>query len=274
MGYEESINKQYGKSNLGAQILDTLRSKGIDTAKEIQETLAPIEELHLRGMSATLELIQESGLTKNMNVLDVGCGIGGSTRILVSKVGCKVIGIDLCEEFCRAAGLINEHLGYADNIEIHQGDALDMPFANGTFDVIFIQHVLMNIENKNQLFSEVYRLLRPKGRLALNTICAGSISPVYFPVIWANNPSISFLLPPKKLRQLIRNSGFKELLWRDDKKKVLKEIEVRRSKPPSNKPRPISLDLIVANTREKWKNIVLNLKEERIVVIQGVFERI
>ena len=272
MKYEEAINNQYGKSNLGAQILATLKSKGFDTAQKIRDVLAPIEELHLRGRRATLELAKEVNLNKNMKVLDVGCGIGGSSRTLVSNFGCNVTGIDLCEEFCRAAELINERLGYSNTIDIQQGDALDMPFNSSSYDSVFIQHVLMNIENKERLISEIFRLLRPKGRLALNTICAGSVNPIHFPVIWANNPSISFLRSPNELRQVLVTSGFKELLWRDDTKKVLEEIQTMRSKPPSNKPRPISLALIVNDTREKWKNIVRNLKEGRIVVIQGVFE--
>lgn len=273
MGYEETINEQYGQSNLGTKILSQLKSNGIENVNSIQESLAPIEELHLRGRRATLELAQEANLNENMNVLDIGCGFGGSARALVSNFKCKVTGIDLCETFCSAADLINEHLGYADNIKIQKGNALDMPFNNNSFDIIFIQHVLMNIKNKERLMSEIYRLLRPGGRLALNTVCAGSVYPIHFPVIWANTPDISFLLSPNELRQLIGTNGFKELLWRDDTKKVLEEIQIMRSRPPSNKPRPISLDLIVANTREKWKNIVSNLKEGRIVVIQGVFER-
>jgi ubiquinone/menaquinone biosynthesis C-methylase UbiE len=270
--YEEAINTQYGQSDLGIKILGVLQREGIDSTKLIQEALAPIEELHLRGRRATLELAQEANINKNLKVLDVGCGIGGSSRTLVSNYGCIVTGIDLCEEFCRAADLINERLGYSDNIDIKQGDALDMPFINSSFDSVFIQHVLMNIENKERLISEVYRLLRPKGRLALNTICAGSVNPIHFPVIWANNPSISFLRSPNNIRQLLVTSGFKELLWRDDTKKVLEEIQTLRSKPPSNKPRPINLGLIIQDTSKKWKNIVRNLKEGRIVVIQGIFE--
>ena len=273
MEYEEAINNQYGKSNLGAQILTTLKSKGFDTNKKIQDVLAPIEELHLRGRRATLELAHEVGLNENMKVLDVGCGIAGSSRTLVSNFGCNVTGIDLCEEFCRAAELINEHLGYSNNIDIQQGDALDMPFNSSSYDSVFIQHVLMNIENKKRLISEIFRLLRPKGRLALNTICAGSVNPIHFPVIWANNPSISFLCSPNELRQILVTSGFKELLWRDDTNRALEEIQTMRSKPSSNKPRPISLDLIVNDISRKFKNIIRNLKEGRIVVIQGVFER-
>ena len=274
MEYKKAINDQYGQSDLGTKILAALHSNGIDTTKLIQETLAPFEELHLRGRSSTIELAQEVGLTEKMNVLDIGCGIGGSARTLVSKFGCNVTGIDICDDFCRAADLINGRLGYTDNIEIRQGNALDMPFNNSSFDAIFIQHVLMNIKNKERLISEIFRLLRPKGRLALNTICKGSVNPVHFPVIWANNPSISYLLPQNDLRQLFGDCGFKEILWRDDTKRVLEEIQTMRSKPHSNKPRPISLDLIIPDARRKWKNIVRNLKEGRIKVIQGIFERV
>jgi SAM-dependent methyltransferase len=273
MEYEKAINDQYGQSNLGSKILAVLQSKGIDTTKLIQEALAPIEELHLRGRTATMELAQEVGLNENMKVLDVGCGIGGSTRVFVSNFGCNVTGIDLCEEFCRAAVLINNRLGYTDNIEIRQGNALDMPFDNSSFDIIFIQHVLMNIENKERLISEIYRLLRPLGRLALHTILAGSVNPIHFPVFWANNPSISFLILPDDLRQIIGENGFRELSWKDITKKVIEGIEERRSKDRSNKPIPINIGLIHTDFGKKRKNITRNLREGRMVVIQGVFER-
>ena len=148
-----------------------------------------------------------------------------------------------------------------------------MPFGDDSFDVIFIQHVLMNIENKAQVFSEVYRLLHPKGRLAINTICAGTLKPIYYPVIWANDSSISFLLSPEELREVINRSGFKEVIWRDNTKKVLEEIQMRRSKSSSNKPLPIKLEIIVPESRRKFRNMVSNLEEGRISVIQGVFER-
>ena len=143
MEYEEAINNQYGKSNLGTLILATLQSKGIDTAKKIQDVLAPIEELHLRGRRATLELAHEIGLNENMKVLDIGCGIGGSARTLFSNFRCNVTGIDLCEEFCRAADLINERLGYSNNIEIQQGDALDMPFNDNSYTHIIPKFLLL-----------------------------------------------------------------------------------------------------------------------------------
>lgn len=276
MDYEKAINEQYGQSNLGTKILSVFKSNGIESKDLIQETLAPTEELHLRGRKATLELAQEVNLNKNMKVLDIGCGLGGSARTLVSNYGCNVTGIDLNEEYCRAANLINELLGCIDNIEIWKGNALDMPFDDSSFDVIFIQHVSMNIKNKERLIFETFRLLRPGGRLAIHTICAGPVEPMYFPVFWADDPSINFLPSPNEFRQLISKHGFKELLWREDTKTVLEEIQIRRSNRPSTKPQPISSEiwnLIHSDPQEKWKNGVLNLKEGRTVLFQGVFER-
>ncbi|GAH06914.1 unnamed protein product, partial [marine sediment metagenome] len=136
------------------------------------------------------------GLNENMKVLDVGCGIGGSSRTLVSNFGCNVTGIDLCEEFCRAAELINERLGYSNNIEIQQGDALDMPFNDNSYDIIFIQHVLMNIENKERLISEIFRLLRPKGSNLFFAIDTFGSYPSVTQVCFGNGASVAKTSPP------------------------------------------------------------------------------
>jgi len=275
MNYEEAINAQYGKLDLGKKILAILERDNLDVAEFSKDILAPIEELHLHGRTATMELAKGVDLNENMRVLDVGCGIGGPARALASKFGCHITGLDLSKEYCHAAQIINERMGLNNNIEIQRGNALDMPFGNAIFDLVLMQHILMNIENKEHLFSQVNRVLSLKGRLAFYTICAGSITPIHFPVIWANSPDINFLLTARELRQLVSNHGFRELSWIDDTKKILDGIQQARNKPqPKN---PIRFDLIssiVGDVSKKWKNIIRNLKEERIVVIQGIFEKI
>jgi len=273
LDYEEAINAQYGQSNLGKKVLAVLQREGIDVAERIKDALAPVEELHLRGSLATIELAQKADLNESMKVLDIGCGIGGPARTLASEFGCQVIGLELCEEYCHTTKIINDRVGLSNKIEIRQGNALNMPFDNDVFDVVFMQHVLMNIENKERLLSQTKRVVCPKGRLALYTICIGPVTPIHFPVIWANNPDINFLLTASDLRQLISNSGFKELSWKDETEKILEEIERARSKPRSKTPRPINLSLIVSDPSIKWRNIVRNLREGRIVVIQGIFEK-
>ncbi|MFX1325452.1 MAG: class I SAM-dependent methyltransferase [Promethearchaeota archaeon] len=273
MNYEEAINFQYGKKDIAGILFSKFREEKIETLEKIQNVLTPIQELHLRGRGVTLELAKGAGINEDVRVLDVGCGIGGSARVLASEFGCKVTGLDLCEEFCRTAEIINKKIGLSEKIEIRQGNALHMPFDDEFYDVVIVQHVLMNIKEKNDLLSQINRVLRPKGRLAINTICEGTVIPIYYPVIWANDPDISFLLKVNNLRKLINNCGFKELSWKDDTKNVIEGIDRIRAKPRPNEPRPIRLGMIVEDSSTKWKNMVKNLKEGRIFVIQGIFEK-
>lgn len=277
MDYEEAISKQYGMADLGTKILSALRDEGIDTKRKIQESLASIEDLHIRGRSATMELIQEAGLNESMKVLDVGCGIGGPTRAIVTEFGCNVTGLDLCKEFCDAAEMINIQLELDKKIKIRQGNALDMPFDDESFDFVMVQHVLMNIKNKNDLLSQIHRVLCPQGRLALYEICAGLNTPIIYPVMWANDPSINFLINPNEFRQLIKDNGFIELSWKDGTAKVLEGFQIRKSKQSSTRPsktQPINYGLIFKNLKEKARNLIRNYEEGRIVVIQGLFEHI
>jgi SAM-dependent methyltransferase len=272
MEYEEAINTQYGQKDLVEKILETLKNEGINTAENVRISFSPIEELHLLGSKVTLELAQKVDLNEKMRVLDVGCGIGGPARKIVSKFGCHVTGLDLSKEYCQAAKWINQYVGLNDMIEIKQGNALDMPFNDEIFDVVFLQHVLMNIFDKKRLFSQIKRVLHPQGRLALYTICAGEITPINYPVIWANTQDISFLLPALDLRKLINSIGFKEISWKDYTRKIIEVIDIQRTKNRPLKKPAINLGLLVMDPSLKWKNMVLNLKEGRIVVIQGIFE--
>jgi ubiquinone/menaquinone biosynthesis C-methylase UbiE len=273
LGYEEAINIQYGQKNLVEKILELLQSEGLNNAEKVKESFVPIEELHLLGSVATLELAQKVGLNDNMRILDVGCGIGGPARRIATKFGCRVTGLDLSKEYCQLAKMINDYIGISDLIEIKRGNALDMPFDDALFDVVFLQHVLMNIQNKNRLFSQIKRVLRPEGQLALYTICAGNITPINYPVIWANTPDINFLLSALDLRNLIISNGFKLFSWKEHTKEIIKAIDLQRTKTRSKKKSSINLGLIVKNPSLKWKNMILNLKEGRIKVIQGIFER-
>lgn len=273
MNYEEAINFQYGKEDIAGILISKFREENIDTLEKIQKVLSPVQELHLRGRDVTLELAKGAGINESTRVLDVGCGIGGSSRVLVSEFGCKVTGIDLCEEFCHTAEFINKKMGLSEKIEIRQGNALNMPFDDEYYDVVLIQHVLMNIKEKNDVICQINRVLRLKGRLAINTICEGSVIPIHYPVIWANDSDINFLLEADNLRKLINNCGFKELSWIDNTDKIIEDIDRKRAKPRSIEPTPIKLSMIVEDSSTKWKNMVRNLKEGRFVVIQGIFEK-
>src|SRR5512143_3078137 len=92
---------------------------------------APVEE-----RAATLELARAAGLDATKRVLDVGCGVGGTSRCLAREFGCRVTGIDLTDDYCRAAAMLTARIGLAHLADYRQGDATDLPFDDRQFDVV------------------------------------------------------------------------------------------------------------------------------------------
>jgi predicted methyltransferase len=65
--------------------------------------------------------------------------------------------------------------------------------------------------DKERLYDEVHRVLRPGGCLALHEIMAGPVAPIHFPVPWARHSAISYLSQSEELRAKLASMGFKEL---------------------------------------------------------------
>ena len=268
----ESINSYYGQPDLSATILAALQRAGKDLNALTRDDLAPFEEFHVRGRAATMELASAAGLYEGMAVLDVGSGIGGPARTLAAEFGCTVTGLDLTEEYCRAAEMLTGRVGLSDKVTFRQGNALDMPFDDGMFDLVWMQHMTMNIEDKDRLFGEIRRVLRTGGRLALYEILAGSVAPVHFPVPWANDSAISFLVAPPEVRRLLTATGFEELVWTDVTGESIDLLRKLGAAGPGA-PAPLRLHLLVGDFAEKFANVLRNMEEDRIALVQGVFER-
>ena len=270
--YDDSINSYYGQPDLSANIIAALRRAGKDLNALTREDLAPFEEFHLRGRAATMELARAAGLHEGMAVLDVGSGIGGPARTLAAEFGCQVTGLDLTEEYCCAAEMLNSYVGLGDKVTIRQGNALDMPFDDGAFGLVWMQHTAMNIEDKERLFSEIRRVLRSGGRLALYEIFAGSVASLHFPVPWADDSAISFLVAPPEAQQMLAATGFKELVWTDvtgESIDLLRQLGAAAQGAPA----PLGLHLVVGDFPEKLANVLRNMEEDRIAVVQGILER-
>jgi ubiquinone/menaquinone biosynthesis C-methylase UbiE len=274
--YSDSVNAHYGRADLGTLIADGLRAAGKDPDNLSYEDLAPVDQFHTRGRDATRELARLTGLRGGEDVLDVGGGIGGAARTLAAEFGCTVTVLDLTAEFCRAGAMLTERTGLSDRVTFKVGDALNMPFSGSSFDLVWTQHSSMNIPDKERLYAEVHRVLRPNGRLAIHEITAGDLQPPHFPTPWASTPDISFLLPTEEMRTLIAQSGFRELAW-EDCTPISRDFFRQRAAAikAGGVPPPVGLHLLLGGTfAEAFLNISRNLDEERIEVVQGVFERL
>jgi arsenite methyltransferase len=101
-------------------------------------------------------------------VLDVGCGAGMDTLIAAQMVGPagSVTGIDMTPEMAAKARRSAAEMGL-DTVTIVEGSAERLPFADASFDVVISNGVIDLIPDKDAVFSEIVRVLRPGGRIQL-----------------------------------------------------------------------------------------------------------
>lgn len=276
--YAQAIDDHYGQADLGASILAALERAGKDVNALTRDDIASFDEFHIRGRKATRELAHLADLKPGMKVLDIGCGIGGAARTLADESGCHVTGIDLVQEYCRTAQMLSERVGANSRVTFRHGDVMNMSFDRASFDAVLSQHVLMNIEDKARLFKEVRRVLQPEGRLVLYEICGGSVAPPHYPVPWASDASINFLVKSQELRQMLDKAGFEELTWRDVTAPTVdwfRAMAAAVAARPADTPPPLGLHLLMgSNAAEKVANLRRNLEEERSRVVQGVLRPI
>src|SRR3954470_16675520 len=149
--YTSSVSGYYGRADLGTVILDALQAAGKNLDALTPADLAPMDEFHIRGKGATLELERRVALPPADHVLDVGGGLGGPARTLASTVGCAVTVLDLTEAYCRVGEMLTARTGLGQQVRFEHGSALELPFAAASFDVVWTQHSSMNVADKERL---------------------------------------------------------------------------------------------------------------------------
>jgi tocopherol O-methyltransferase len=134
--------------------------------------------LKLDRRQAQIDLIEEllnwSGdFTTNrpQNILDVGCGIGGSSLYLAEKFGAMVTGITLSPVQANRAKERSIALGLQAKTDFQVANALDMPFADDSFDLVWSLESGEHMPDKVKFLQECYRVLKPGGKLIFVTWC-------------------------------------------------------------------------------------------------------
>lgn len=259
----------YSPNDLYNRIIDGLNEIGKDLSKLTLDDLQPVDEFHIRGDAATKELIELADFSSDMHILDVGCGVGGSTRRLSHMTGCTVTGIDLSEEYIDAAERLTQLLNMQELVKFHAASALELPFDDNTFDGAWSIQMNMNVEDKLAWLKEVHRVLKPGGRAILYEVCGHKNTPVHFPVPWAQDSSMSFLVPPDLFRDVITDAGLDIEVW-NDKTNLAQKAFAHMTEPKGEPSLPeLGVHMLVGkDILTKAYNLHRNLEEERVSLIE------
>ncbi|MGX8009410.1 class I SAM-dependent methyltransferase [Mesorhizobium sp. ORM8.1] len=266
----ERVRDHYRATGLVDRLKTALAVFGPEEQQLKPEQLATLDQFHTRGLAATAELANLAVISAGMSVLDVGSGVGGPARFLAATYGCDVTGIDLSEPFVEAARYLTARTGQDGKVSFEAGSALALPFEDGRFDAVLLQHVAMNIADRPLLYREIRRVLKQGAKFATFDVVLDAGDP-HYPVPWAKTSGESFLLTAAATCEAIEAAGFGTLVRRDDTDGAKAWFtELRASGPPSP-----NLGIIMGpGFAEFTVNLGRNLVQGRLGILTAVFEAI
>jgi SAM-dependent methyltransferase len=132
------------------------------------DELARVPETAVESFAGVANPFSLGRLSSGERVLDVGCGAGTDTLVAAQMVAPEghVTGIDMTPEMLAKARAAATEMNAA-NVELVEGDVEQLPFADESFDVVISNGVIDLIPDKDAVFSELFRVLRPGGRIQI-----------------------------------------------------------------------------------------------------------
>lgn len=149
-----------------------------------------------------------------MRILDIGSGYGGADRYLARRFGCRVTGLNLSTVENRRARTLNAQHGLGDLIEVVDGSFESVPCDDQTFDVVWSQDAILHAENRQAVFAEVARVLKPGGLFTFTDPMQADECPanVLKPIL--ERLSLSSLGSPRVYRAAASRVGLDQLDFR------------------------------------------------------------
>ncbi|HUT41487.1 MAG TPA: class I SAM-dependent methyltransferase [Gammaproteobacteria bacterium] len=271
----QEVARHYSQGNLLERLRLALETTGKSAAGVSVDDLAPADEFHIGGRTASEDFISQLGLTAQHHVLDVGCGIGGTSRFVADRYGCRVCGVDVTPEFIETGRVLCDWVGLGERVDLQHGSALDLPFDDGSFDAAIMLHVGMNIADKQALFAEVCRILRPGALFGVYDVMQTGAGPITYPVPWSSAPGTSALATPEDYSAALEQAGFTLLARRDRRDFALEFFtEARRRMEASGSAPVLGVHIAMGdNAPLKIANMIGNITAGLIAPVEIIARR-
>jgi len=176
----------------------------IETAKRYNKEVRGYMQLVSKSF---VSAVRRWGIT-NSKVLDVGTGTGLLAIGLAKRIpGVEVIGLDLSDVVLELArDNVQKSEGLL-RVSFEKGDAEDMPFEDGTFDLVISSNTLHLIKSPTKMFNEIHRVLKPKGRFFISDFRRNWLG------IFTNHIRASY--SPKEVKDLLSQSKLQDWKVKD-----------------------------------------------------------
>ena len=276
MRNDNAVSEHYLHRDLLKAIQAALPKLGKTIDSITIEDLAPVDEFHIGGRQATEHFLGQLNFSAQDHILDVGCGLGGASRYVANKYNNHVTGIDLTEEYIETGNTLCAWVKLDKHVSLLHGSALSMSFQDETFDGAYMMHVGMNIEDKAQLFKEIYRVLRPGTSLGVYDVMRNKDGELTYPVPWATEKNASYLATPNQYNHALEKAGFEISKENNRHDFALDFFKQLREKVEANGgPPPLGLNtLMQESTAAKIKNMIENIVKEYISPVEIIAKKI
>lgn len=189
-----------------------------ETTSTFREALANINQI----------LANEAEIKAGMNILDAGCGIGGSSIWLAQHNNTRVTGITLSAKQAARGNDIAQKIGLENQVSFQVQDYTNTNFESNTFDVVWAIESICHAEDKKKFVDEAFRLLKPGGKLIMADffiVNEGTQKEQTEINKWAHGWAVPFFEKKNVFESYLKDSNFEKIEMIDATKNILKSAK-------------------------------------------------
>jgi sarcosine/dimethylglycine N-methyltransferase len=202
----KAINDYWkGRADL-APMRRLIEERGHDPGSVPPAVLASFDQLHVGQNSGTKRFLDWVAPVKGDKVLDLGAGLGGTSRVLAADFGCRAMAVDGSPELTDSAQELTRWTGLTERVSHRCGDISQLE-SGGEYDIVLLQHVDMQVSDKESLYRAAAGNLGRSARVVWHDWLAGHQGSPNYPVPWSTDGSLSFPTPAAGFEEALERAG-------------------------------------------------------------------